>query len=91
MTADLQPVRRRYNTSIRRLVLELAETPGEWHEVGRYPADRRKSAWSRGSQTTARYPQLEYAVQREGDEFVLYFRANESTVNTDHTDEEQQP
>lgn len=56
------------------LVTELEQRPGEWVEVARYPADRRKSAWSRGSQTCIRYPQLDYAVQPEGTDVVLYLR-----------------
>jgi hypothetical protein len=56
------------------LVERLMADRGRWEEVARYPAHRRKSAWSRGSQTVARYPRLEYAVDQDGDEYVLYFR-----------------
>jgi lipocalin len=56
------------------LVEQLDADRGRWAEVARYPESRRKSAWSRGSQTVARYPKLEYAVNRDGDEYVLYFR-----------------
>lgn len=86
-----EPARRRSQTRVRSLVTELEAQPGRWAEVGRYPEDRAKSAWSRGSQTCRRYPELEYAVRREGSEAVLYFRAapGASTVNTDHTDTEE--
>lgn len=66
--------RRTHRSSVRRMIAELETQPGRWAEVARYPEDREKSAWSRGSQTCRRYPMLEYAVRREGGEAVLYFR-----------------
>lgn len=74
-----------------RRAAELLEQPGRWAEFARYEAERKGSALSRGSQTCKRYPALEYAVRRDGDEFVLYFRAKESTVNADHTDTRSTP
>lgn len=64
----------RPNTDVRRLVETLAEQPGRWAEVGRYPLTRKRSAYSRGSQTVRRYPVLQYAVQTDGDDVVLLFR-----------------
>lgn len=57
------------------LIAELQHRPGEWYEVARYPAARRKTAWSRGSQTCARYPELDYGVSEVDGEAVLYFQA----------------
>lgn len=71
---DVVPANRRPNNDVRAMVEMLAEQPGRWAEVDRYPANRTKSAWSRGSQTVKRYPILEYAVHRQGDESVLFFR-----------------
>lgn len=72
MTA-ITPARRRPRGNVSALVTDLEQRPGEWVEVARYPAERRKSAWSRGSQTCTRYPQLDYAVESEGTDAVLYF------------------
>lgn len=66
--------RRKHRSNVAEMVAELAEQPGRWAEVARYPEDRIRSAWSRGSQTVRRYPVLEYAVRRDGSEAVLFFR-----------------
>lgn len=73
------------------LVEQLAEYPGRWAEVARYPVDRIGSARSRGANTVTRYPALDYAVEREGAEAVLYFQAKPEarTVSADHTDTEE--
>lgn len=73
------PANTRPNTDVRRLVDTLAEHPGRWAEIDTYPAGRKKSAYSRGSQTVKRYPVLEYSVGERADDdgapvFVLYFR-----------------
>ena len=57
-----------------RLIEELSARPDEWAEVCRYPLARIKSARSRGSETCARYPVLDYEVYRDGAEAVLRFR-----------------
>lgn len=70
----ITPAARRPQLNIARLVEELmTEAPGTWREVARYPADRRKSAWSRGSETCTRYPVLDYAVEPDEDGVALYF------------------
>lgn len=65
---------RRPRNTVELLVADLATRPGEWVEVARYPHARRRSAYSRGSQTVTRYPVLEYAVTRTEAEAVLHFR-----------------
>jgi hypothetical protein len=78
------------------LVADLATRPGEWAEVYRYPLARIRSAYSRGSETCARYPVLEYVVTREEAEAVLRFRHlpfTPASVYVGHTTdtEEHQP
>lgn len=74
MTAPIVAAARRPRNTVELLVADLATRPGEWVEVARYPASRRRSAYSRGSQTVTRYPELEYAVTRDGADSVLHFR-----------------
>lgn len=71
---DLQPSKGLKSGRLDTMIAELSEHPGQWAEIDRYELERRASAYSRGSQTCRRYPVLEYAVERDGDEFVLYFR-----------------
>jgi hypothetical protein len=59
------------------VLAELKTQPGRWAEVARYTSDRRKSAYSRGSQTQRRNPEIEYAVRDEGNDTVLYMRVRE--------------
>lgn len=70
---------------VQAMIAELEKQPGRWAEVAVYPPERVQSARSRGAQTVKRYPQLQYAVQKEGNGYVLYFR-----IPTD-TAEEHQP
>lgn len=60
------------------VVDELQQQPGRWAEIERYSLDRKASARSRGSNATKRYKTdqgaVEYAVERDGQEFVLYMR-----------------
>jgi hypothetical protein len=58
------------------MVAQLASQPGRWAEVARYSLDRKGSAKSRGSMMVKRFAEerVEYAVEREGEEFVLYLR-----------------
>lgn len=78
--ADITPAGRRPHVArsqrgdVIRMVADLSARPGVWAEVDRYPLDRIASARSRASQTVRRYPGLEYAVERERDEAVVYFR-----------------
>lgn len=53
---------------------ELAEHPGRWAELHRYPIDRVQSARSRGANIKKRHPGIEYAVLSAGSEAVLYLR-----------------
>lgn len=78
--ADITPANVRPNRAdtkrgdVIRMVADLSARPGVWAEVDRYPLDRIASARSRASQTVRRYPGLEYAVERQRDAAVLYFR-----------------
>lgn len=56
------------------LLRELAEHPGRWAELDRYPVARVQSARSRGANIKRRYPGVEYAVVPAGSEAVLYLR-----------------
>lgn len=71
---QFEPSGRNPRNNLQHMLAELRTQPGRWAEVGRYEPHRRGSALSRGSQTQKRYPELEYHVQREGEEYVLYFR-----------------
>lgn len=73
---DLKPSRDVGNPrdAVRRMIEELQTQPGRWAEIARYPLERHGSAKSRASMTRKRYPEIEYAVERDGDEFILYFR-----------------
>lgn len=74
--ADLAPAERRPRGPVAALVETLKQHPGRWAEVGRYPAERRTSAYSRGNGAAKRYTadRLEYAVTRDGSELVLLYR-----------------
>lgn len=84
----IEPAQRAPRGDVAGMVAELSEQPGRWAEVARYPQERERSAWSRGSQTCRRYPTLDYAVRREGSEAVLYFRITPE-VYDGHTDNEE--
>jgi len=71
---DLTPTARGPRNTLELLVAELSTQPGRWAEVARYTLERKGSASSRGAQSVKRYPELQYVVRREGDEFVLYMR-----------------
>lgn len=69
------PAVRRPRNTVELMVADLATRPGEWVEVARYPASRRRSAYSRGSQACKRHPGLQYGVSADPQaEAILYFR-----------------
>jgi hypothetical protein len=70
--------------SVQQMIAELEQQPGRWAEVAVYPPERMQSARSRGSQTCKRYPQLQYAVQRQGMRYALYFRVAPNTDTEEH-------
>lgn len=74
--AQLSPAQRRPRGLVQELVEELSAQPGRWAEVARYPADRRVSAYTRGSMAAKRFAshRLEYAVTRDGDHYLLHYR-----------------
>lgn len=76
---ELKPVNHQERSSVAAMVAELETQPGRWAEIARYAPERLGSARSRGAQTCKRYPQLEYVVEREGSEFVLYFRVGKKS------------
>lgn len=71
---EITPAERQPRGAVQTLAAELAAHPGRWAEVARYEPERRASAYSRGSTTAKRYPSLDYAVERQGEEFILYLR-----------------
>lgn len=72
---DLAPASQPEHLNLRAVIDGLAQQPGRWAEIATYPAERRKTAWTRGSTTCRRYPGLEYSVVEHGDgSVVLHFR-----------------
>jgi hypothetical protein len=71
---DIEPAGEVRREPLAPILAELADNPGRWGELDRYPSDRIASARSRGSQIKKRYPGTEYAVVPEGDVVVLYLR-----------------
>lgn len=71
---DIKPAGTIRRDPLAPVLAELAENPGRWAELDRYPMERMNSARSRGSQIKRRYPGTEYAVLPEGDVAVLYLR-----------------
>lgn len=82
------------DSSTRRLIAELKAEPGEWRRIAGYPPEREKSAWTRGSTTVRRHPELEYTVRRTDDGAELYLRippAYDGHTDTDTDTEEPKP
>lgn len=69
---ELPPPERKSNMT--RIYPELIANPGRWAEVQRYngPSSR---PHGRAMQYTAAHPEIEYAVRRDGEQWVLYMRA----------------
>lgn len=80
--------KRRRDSSVRRLIAELEAEPGQWRRIAGYPPEREKSAWTRGSTTVRRHPELEYTVRRTADGGAdLYLRI--PPAYDGHTDTEE--
>lgn len=71
---EIHPATRAPRNSVEAMIAELSTQPGRWAEIARYSLDRKQSARTRGSMMAKRHPTVEYAVEREADEFVLYLR-----------------
>jgi hypothetical protein len=77
---DLEPADG-HGHSFRDFLSELKTQPGRWAELERYEMRRIRSAASRGSNYKKRYPGVQYSIEIEGDEAVLYVRWVEKNEN----------
>jgi hypothetical protein len=63
-------------SNMTRIYPDLIANPGRWAEIQRYTGNSGR-VYSRAMQYVAKHPEIEYAVRRVGEQWVLFMRATD--------------